>query len=123
MTSADAVIVPALSGEADVTEAEKTIRLGEALARAARRDIPTRVLLNRVRKTTLARHAASEVASAGLPKLVSFLSDLVAYGEMTYSGRVPSSGPAGAEVAALIAELRGLGWVPVRTAARKNVLP
>lgn len=123
MTSADAVIVPALSGEADVTEAEKTIRLGEALARAARRDIPTRVLLNRVRKTTLARHAASEVASAGLPKLVSFLSDLVAYGEMTYSGRVPSSGPAGAEVAALIAELRELGWVPVKTAARKNVLP
>ena len=50
MTSADAVIVPTLSGEADVTEAEKTMRLIEGLARAARREIPARVLLNRVRK-------------------------------------------------------------------------
>jgi chromosome partitioning protein len=47
MTSADAVLVPALSGEADITEAEKTIRLVARLARAARRDIAARVLLNR----------------------------------------------------------------------------
>ena len=38
MTSADAVLIPTLAGEADVTEAEKTIRLVEGLARAARRD-------------------------------------------------------------------------------------
>ena len=43
MTSADAVLIPALSGEADVTEAENTVRLVEGLARAARRDIPARV--------------------------------------------------------------------------------
>jgi chromosome partitioning protein len=35
MTSADTVIVPTLAGEADVTEAEKTVRLVEGLARAA----------------------------------------------------------------------------------------
>jgi chromosome partitioning protein len=116
MTSADAVIVPTLSGEADVTEAEKTMRLIDGLARAARREIPARVLLNRVRKTTLARHAAAEVISAGLAQLATTLSDLVAFGEMTYSGRVPTVGSAGAEAAALIAELRDLGWVPVTTA-------
>jgi chromosome partitioning protein len=38
ITSADAVLIPSLAGEADVTEAEKTIRLVEALVRAARRD-------------------------------------------------------------------------------------
>jgi chromosome partitioning protein len=38
MTSADAVLIPTLAGEADITEAEKTVRLVEGLARAARRD-------------------------------------------------------------------------------------
>jgi len=121
MTSADAVIVPTLSGEADVTEAEKTMRLIEGLARAARREIPARVLLNRVRKTTLARHAAAEVTAAGLAQFNATISDLVAYGEMTYSGRVPTTGVAGAEVAALIAEMRVLGWAPVITASREHV--
>jgi chromosome partitioning protein len=121
MTSADAVLVPALSGEADITEAEKTIRLVEGLARAARRDIPARVVLNRVKKTTLARHAAAEIAAAGLPQLTTSLSDLVAYGEMTYSGRSPTTGLAATEVSALVAELRGLGWLPVDTSIRESV--
>jgi chromosome partitioning protein len=112
MTSADAVLVPSLSGEADVTEAEKTIRLVEGLARAARRDIPTRVLLNRVRRTTLARHAAAEIEAAGLHRLTATLSDLVAYGEMTYSGKLPLVGQCAVEITALIAELRKLGWIP-----------
>jgi len=114
MTSADAILVPALAGEADITEAEKTIQLAEGLARAARRDIPARILLNRVKRTQLARHAAQELASAGLPRLEASLSDLVVYGELSYSGRIPVGNPASAEVAALIAELRALGWLPPR---------
>jgi len=121
MTSADAVLVPSLSGEADVTEAEKTIRLVEGLARAARREIPARVLLNRVRRTTLARHAAAELKAAGLPRMAATLSDLVAYGEMTYSGRLSASGQSAAEVATLIAELRELGWIPV-SALQQHVI-
>ena len=113
MTSADAVLVPALAGEADITEAERTVRLTEALARAARRDIPARVVLNRVKRTTsLARHALAELSAASLPRLTAGLSDLVAYGELTYSGRLPDAGAAVAEVATLTAELRGLGWLP-----------
>ena len=111
MTSADAVLIPALSGEADVTEAENTVRLVEGLARAARRDIPARVLLNRMKRTQLARHALKEIEAAGLPMLTSTLSDLVAYGEMTFSGRVPDQGVAGEEVTRLLAELRALGWI------------
>jgi len=114
MTSADSVLIPALSGEADVTEAEKTVRLIGGLARAARREIPARVLLNRVKRTQLARHAASEIAGAGLQVLETTLSDLVAYGEMSFSGRVPTQGIAAQECVRLVAELRSLGWAPAR---------
>ena len=113
MTSADAVLVPTLAGEADVTEAERTVRLVEALATAARRDIPARVVLNRVKRTTtLARHAVAEIAAAKLPRLEAALSDLVAFGELTYAGRLPDTGQAAAEITALTAELRSLGWLP-----------
>lgn len=121
MTSADAVLVPTLAGEADITEAEKTVRLVEGLARAARREIPARVVFNRMRRTTLSRHAAAELATAGVPRLDASLSDLVAFGELTFSGRLSPGGPAAAEVAALVAELRGLGWLPGPTPARKGV--
>ena len=118
MTSADAILVPALAGEADVTEAEKTVRLAEGLARAARREISVRVLLNRVRRTHLARHAAKELAEAGMPRLEATLSDLVVYGELSYSGRIPTAGVAAAELSALVAELRSLGFVPGKTTRR-----
>jgi chromosome partitioning protein len=110
MTAADGVLIPMIPGEGDVTEAARTIELVAGVASAARRDIPARVILNRVRhSTTLSKHAATEAAS--LPKLKASLSDLVAYGEMSFSGKMPT-GKAAAEVAALITELRGLGWLP-----------
>jgi chromosome partitioning protein len=113
MTSADAVLVPMLPGEGDVTEAERTVRLVSALAVAARREIPVRVVLNRQRdNTALSRHAASEAGS--LPRLKTTISDLVAFGEISFTGRIPSGGKAGAEAAALLRELRGLGWLPDR---------
>jgi chromosome partitioning protein len=121
MTSADAVVVPSLVGEADITEAERTIGLVAALARAARRDIPVRVLMNRIKRTTLARHASAEMTAAGLPRLNSSLSDLVAYGELTFSGRLPDKGAACSEVEALIKELRTLGWLPKKMPLRKTV--
>jgi chromosome partitioning protein len=121
MTSADAVVVPSLVGEADITEAERTIGLVAALARAARRDIPVRVLMNRIKRTTLARHASAEMTSAGVPRLNSSLSDLVAYGELTFSGRLPDKGAACSEVEVLIKELRTLGWLPKKIPLRKTV--
>jgi chromosome partitioning protein len=111
MTSADAVLIPALCGEPDITEAEKTVQLVQGLARAARREIPARVILNRTKRTQLARHAMREIEAAGLPLLTASLSDLVAYGEMTFSGRVPDQGTAAQEIGRLIEELRALGWL------------
>jgi chromosome partitioning protein len=121
MTAADGVLIPMVPGEGDVTEAARTVELVAGVASAARRDIPSRVMLNRVRpSTTLSKHAATEAAA--LPKLDASLSDLVAYGEMGFSGKMPT-GKAGSEVAALLAELRGLGWLPsrdVKTASTKT---
>jgi hypothetical protein len=75
-------------------------------------------VFNRVRRTSLSKHADAEMQRAKLKRLTASLSDLVAYGELSYSGRVPTTGTAGAEVTALLAELRGLGWIP---AARNDV--
>jgi chromosome partitioning protein len=120
MTAADVVLIPMIPGEGDVTEATRTVELVVGVATAARREIPARVMLNRVRPaTTLSKHAAAEAAS--LPKLNSSLSDLVAYGEIGFSGRMPA-GKAAVEVAALMAELRELGWLPrsVKTSSSKT---
>lgn len=110
MTAADGVLIPMVPGEGDVTEAARTLELVAGVASAARRAIPARVVFNRVRSATaLSKHAAAEAAT--LPKLAASLSDLVAYGEMGFSGRMPG-GKAGAEAAALVDELRTLGWLP-----------
>ncbi|MFL5280086.1 MAG: ParA family protein [Rhodopila sp.] len=122
MTSADAVLVPSLVGEADVTEAERTVSLVAALERAARREIRTRVLLNRVKRTTLARHALTEMNAAGLPRLEATLSDLVAFGELTYTGKLDPKGQAAGEVAVLVEELRGLGWITATSSPRNAVV-
>jgi chromosome partitioning protein len=112
MTAADAVLVPMVPGEGDVTEAARTVELVAGVASAARREIPCRVILNRMRAATaLSRHAAAEAAS--LPRLEASLSDLVGYGEMGFSGRLPT-GKASAEIAALMTELRNAGWLPLR---------
>src|SRR4051812_24870864 len=110
MTAADAVLIPMVPGEGDVTEAARTVELVAGVASAARRDIPSRVVLNRVRSSTaLSRHAAAEAEP--LLKLNAGLSDLVAYGEMGFSGRMPG-GKAGTEATALINELRAIGFLP-----------
>lgn len=120
MTAADAVLVPMVPGEGDVTEAGRTIELVAGVSSAARREIPARVLLNRVRATTaLSRHALSEAAS--LPRLTATLSDLVAYGEMGFSGRMPT-GKAAQEVDTLLAELCQLGWLPASSGKTYSVL-
>ena len=75
--------------------------------------MPVRVVANRVRRgTSLSKHALSQAEDLRLPRLTATLSDLVGHGEIGFSGRLPSSSPAAEEIAALIAELRQLGWIP-----------
>ena len=113
MTGADAVLVPTGPGRDDLLEAARTVERCRALARAARRDVPTRVLVNRVQRTTsLGRHVTSEIENLNLPRLQAVLSQSVNYGEIGYSGRLPTSQPAAREIEILVAELRSLGWLP-----------
>ena len=49
--------------------------------------------INQVKRTQRARRALREIEAALLPLLTCTLSDLVAYGEMTFSGRVLEQGP------------------------------
>jgi hypothetical protein len=62
--------------------------------------------------TAVARHVLSELDEIGLARTTAAIGDRVAFAEMTFSGRSPSSGDARAEIATLIAELRNLGWIP-----------
>jgi hypothetical protein len=45
------------------------------------------------------------------PRLDATFSDLVAFGEISHSGRIPTHGAAAAELARLLDELVVLGWV------------
>src|SRR3954452_15032996 len=115
IASADAVIVPMLASRADIAEATRTVQLAQGLARAARREIPARVLRNKVNaRTAVAQHARGEVESAGLPLLTTALSQVVAYTELTHNGRLPRQLPASLEIERLVDELRSLGWLPLQ---------
>ena len=50
--AADLVLVPVSPGEADVMEAQRTVAYVAGLARSTRREIPVRVVVNRVRRNT-----------------------------------------------------------------------
>jgi len=112
MASADAVLVPTTTSRADVVETGKTVRLAEGLAKAARRQVPVRVVGNRIKRALVSRHALSELDEANLPRLSTTLSDVVAYVELTHTGRLPAAPPAALEIASLVDELRELGWLP-----------
>jgi chromosome partitioning protein len=112
IAGADLVLVPVTPGEADLIEAQRTVAYVGGLARSTRRAIPVRVVANRIRRqTTLSRHVLAELDRLGLPRLQTIISEAVAYGELTFAGALPETGPAADEPAALIAELRGEGWL------------
>ena len=112
MAAADAILVPTTTSRADVVETRRTVQLAEGLAKAARRSVPVRVLGNRIKRALVARHALSELDEAGLPRLSTTLSDVVGYVELTHTGKLPTASPATAEIKALLAELREMGWIP-----------
>ena len=119
MAAADAVLVPCTPSRADVEQAAKTLQLVDGAARAARRAIPARVVPSRLKHATaVSRHVVAELDAATLPRTAAGIGDRVAFAEMTFSGRVPAGGDAGQEVAALVAELRGLGWIPAKRRTR-----
>jgi chromosome partitioning protein len=121
IASADHVLIPCKSSEADLFEARKTATKVQSLAVTTRRDIPAIVVLNSVRSTAVAGHAAFEVADAGLDTLRTTLGHRADFEAMTHSGRVPHTGPAYRELTGLVNELREREWLPSLKASRVAV--
>ncbi len=69
IASADHVLIPCKSSEADLYEARTTATKVASLAVTTRREIPARAVLNSVRATSVAGHAAQQVAEAGIETL------------------------------------------------------
>jgi chromosome partitioning protein len=122
--AADGVLVPASPGEGDIVEAQKMVAFVHGTAKTIRRDIQARVLANRIRRgTTLSRHLLTQIELLELPRLDTTLSEAVAYGELGFAPALPTIGQAALEIAALLAELRTLKWLPLPVhVLRKDVL-
>jgi chromosome partitioning protein len=117
--AADGVLVPASPGEGDIVEAQKMVAFVHGTAKTIRRDIQVRVLANRIRRgTTLSRHLLAQIDALDMPRLDTALSEAVAYGELGFAPALPAIGLAAQEIAALLAELRTLGWLPLAPSAR-----
>ncbi len=110
---ADLVLIPCQLSSSDVVEAAKTQKLIVSAAAMTRQEIPARVVLTDYQaKTVVAGHVEREIAACGLTSLETKLHRLVAYKEMTFTGDVPTEGPAAVQVSSLIDELAALGALP-----------
>nr|WP_245215074.1 ParA family protein [Pararoseomonas indoligenes] len=112
IASADAVLIPCKSSEADLYEARTTATKVKSLAVTTRRTIPAYVVLNSVRTTAVAAHAAEQIKEAGLARLDATLGHRADYETMTHTGRMPNTGAAYKEMTAVVDELRRNGAMP-----------
>ena len=110
---ADMVIIPIQLSSSDIIEAIKTNNLVKSASEMTKRHIEARVLLTDYQpNTNIAAHAVGELRKYELPLLDSRLNRLVAFKEMTFTGIVPMTGTAGAQVSALLDELKVIGVLP-----------
>ena len=113
MGCADLVIVPLQLSKADVMMAQKTYRLVQSTAALTGRKIPSRLLFtDYTPKTKIAKKVRGKVKELGLPTFSTRLHHLVAYKELTFSGKVPHKGTAGAQGQLLVQEIAELGLMP-----------
>lgn len=117
MTFSDTVLIPIMADEADMEGAEKTWLRLRGIALGARREIPGWVVMNSVKKTSqIHAHVVGELGrlagTVGLCWLNTRLSSLVAYNEISWTGALPTRGPAVQEIRHLMVELRKKGILP-----------
>lgn len=108
LREADLVLVPVASSQVDLWATEGVLEL------ASRASKPCLLVLNRARAgTRLAETVATEIAAFDVPRAETVLANRVIYAEALGEGlgvmEKARSGPAAAEVAALVAEIEGLG--------------
>jgi chromosome partitioning protein len=110
---ADLVLIPVQLSSADVIEAVKTARVIKSASDMAGRKIPARVVYtDYTPKTNIAKQVRKQVRKHGLETLKTRLHHLVAFKELTFTGKIPKKGTAGAQGQLLVQELSDLGYLP-----------
>jgi chromosome partitioning protein len=113
---ADLVLIPCQLSSADIVEASKTHQLVQSAAAMTRQEIVARVVLTDYQpKTIIAGHVEEELEAFGLQVLPTRLYRLVAYKEMTFSGRLPKSGLALELVDSMLDDIANHGALPFAT--------
>jgi len=113
MGSSDLVLIPLQLSHADVTEAEKTYRIARSTSQMTGNRIDTRlVFTNYVPKTKIAKKVRRAVSDLDLPTMRTRLHHLVAYKDLTFTGKIPRKGTAGAQGQLLVQEIFDLGHLP-----------
>jgi chromosome partitioning protein len=107
---ADLVLVPVQLSQGDVDEAKKTFKLARSASQLADREIPVRVVYTGYTpKTKLAKRVRKDVSDRGMEAMKTRLHHLVAYKELTFSGKVPKKGTAAAQGQLLVQEIADMG--------------
>lgn len=115
LARSDLVIIPAQASEPDLREALVVVSDIRDVGETSRRTIPYRLLLTKVfpLRTRVTDFAYAELAKKGLPLLHTAMVERSAYREMFLNGQPPTlteaGKGAGAEVAALLAEILAIG--------------
>lgn len=110
---ADLVIVPLQLSKGDVVQAQRTYDLVRSTANLTNRSIKSRLLFtDYTPKTKLAKKVRQRVKDADLPTFKTRFHHLVAFKELTFTGKVPNKGTAGAQGQLLVQEIEQLGVLP-----------
>lgn len=113
---ADLVLIPCQLSSADIVEASKTHQLVQSAASMTRQEIVVSVVLTDYQpKTIIAGHVEEELKAFGLQVLPTRLYRLVAYKEMTFSGKLPKSGLASELVDSMLDDIANRGGLPFAT--------
>jgi chromosome partitioning protein len=109
---ADLVVIPAQASEPDLREALVVVSDIKDVAKEKGAPIPYRLLLTKMPplRTRVTDFAFKELARHGLPLFRTLMVERVAYKEMFLTGTPPAAGAggAGAEIAALAAEMAAI---------------
>lgn len=110
---ADLVLIPMQLSHADVVEAEKTYKLVRSASSMTNRKIPARIVYtDYTPKTKVAKRVRKEIYQRDLPVMRTRLHHLVAFKELTFSGKVPKKGTAAAQGQLLVQEMCEMGCMP-----------
>ena len=113
---ADLVLIPCQLSSADIVEASKTSQLVQSAEAMTRQEIVARIVLTDYQpKTVIAGHVEEELETCDLKVLRTRLHRLVAFKEMTFSGKLPKSGLASELVDYMLDDIARLGALPFAT--------